>query len=249
MLQNKTVLITGARTGIGNAAVRLFAESGADVIAHMREQDDAFDLLARKIESLHGVKVGTVYFDMNDTEALRREIKALLKAKTQIDILVNNAGVSQGGLFQMTTMERTRAVFENNLFAHMEITQLVLRQMARRRSGAIVNVASLAGLEVSRGNTTSGVSKAAMIAWTRALALETADFLVRVNAVAPGLTDTKMATEVISASAEELKRRSFGGRYATPEEIAQAILFLASEEASYVNGAVLTVDGGGATKA
>jgi len=245
MLKNKTALITGARTGIGKATVKLFAENGANIIAHMRKQDDGFDAFAKNLCELHGVKISCVYFDMLDTESLKREIKALIMAKTQIDVLVNNAGVAIGGSFQMTTISKTREVFENNLFASMEITQLIMRQMAKRRNGAIINIASVAGLDFVRGNTTYGVSKAAVVAWTKALALESADFLIRVNAVAPGLTQTKMAEQVVSATTEQLRRVSYDNRCATPEEIANAIMFLASDKASYINGAVLTVDGGG----
>jgi 3-oxoacyl-[acyl-carrier protein] reductase len=226
LLKGKTALITGARTGIGKATVKLFAENGVNVIAHMRKQDDEFDEFAQELESSCGVKVKCIYFDLKDTEKLKKEIKALLLSKTQIDILVNNAGVIISRTFQMTTISNTREVFENNLFASMEITQLILRQMVKRKSGAIVNVASIAGIDFIKGNTTYGVSKAAVIAWTKALALETADYLVRVNAVAPGITDTKMSAQVVNKTTEQLRRVSYDNRYAKPEEIAETILFL-----------------------
>lgn len=248
MLRGKTALVTGARTGIGKAVVKLFAENGANIIAHMKAQDDEFDMFARGLEIANGLKIVCIYFNLLDTELLKREIKALLTAKTQIDILVNNAGTALGGSFQMTSVATTREVFETNLFAGMEITQLIMRQMMKRKNGTIVNIASISGIDFTRGNTTYGVSKAAVIAWTKALALESADFLVRVNAVAPGLTDTKMSAQVKSKTTDELHSVAFDHRFATTEEIANAVLFLSSEKSSYINGAVLTVDGGGAAR-
>ncbi|MDR3120712.1 MAG: SDR family oxidoreductase [Clostridiales bacterium] len=241
MLKSKTVLITGARTGIGRAVVQKFVKNGAAVVAHMRVQDDEFDEFSRGLAAEYGTAVSTVYFDIADTDALKREMKALLKS-TQIDVLVNNAGIAHGGLFQMTKLAAIREVFDVNLFSQMEITQLVLGQMTRRKSGAIVNVASISGIDIRRGDCAYGVSKAAFIAFTKALSAETGTFGVRVNAVAPGFTDTKMVKAYANQS--EMSDNPMK-RLANTDEIANAIYFLASDDASFINGSTLVVDGGG----
>jgi 3-oxoacyl-[acyl-carrier protein] reductase len=237
----KTVFITGTARGIGRATLQVFAENGYNGIAHARKASREFEDHIAALSERCGVTIEPVCFDMRDREAMKKCVGALKKAKTQIDVLVNNAGISHGGLFQMTRTETIRDVFEVNLFAQMELTQLILKIMPA--TGSIINVASTAGRAPGRGNCAYGVSKAALIAFTRALAAEFPNG-PRVNAVAPGLTDTDMAAELQQQAGFALQE-SMSGRWADPREIAEAILFLSSAGASFIHGQTLCVDGGG----
>ena len=181
---------------------------------------------------------------MTDYEAMKTAVRNLFKQKINIDVLINNSGVAHGGLFQMTPVSKIKEVFEINLFSHMELTQLILRTMTRAKNGNIVNIASIAGLDLAQGNCAYGVSKAALAAWTKTLASECIKYNIRVNAVAPGLTNTNMAELMEEKAKEEMVSASAMNRLAKPEEIANAVLFLASEKSSFINGQIIRVDGG-----
>lgn len=245
MLQGKTVFITGAAGGIGRALVEAFAAEGTCVIAHMRKPDERFDAFFKQVCDAQGICGRTVYFDMADKDAMKRVVQELYKEKIYPDVLVNNAGVVHGGLFQMTPVSVIKDVFEVNLFAAMELTQLLIKGMMRKRGGSIVNVASISGIDLLPGNSAYGVSKAAMIAWTSTLASELGGLGIRVNAVAPGLTDTRMADFMEKKAGKDMIRSSAMNRLAQPAEIAEAVVYLAGDNASFVNGQTLRIDGGG----
>jgi 3-oxoacyl-[acyl-carrier protein] reductase len=243
---NKSVLITGANRGIGRAIAEAFAQAGADLIVHSRCQTAAFaeDMLA--LAARYMVAVEHVVFDMTDIPAMKAAINVALPPGRKIDVLVNNAGIAHGGFFQMTPVSVVRSVFDVNFFAQLELTQLMVRRMSRQKAGAIVNIGSIAGLDLAAGNVAYGVSKAALMAFTQTLAAEVGPMGVRVNAVAPGLVDTEMATHMEKKAGTEMIQNSAMKRLATVEEIAQVVLFLASDAASFVNGQVIPVNGGGA---
>lgn len=243
---NKTVLITGANRGIGRAIAEVFAQAGAGLIVHSRSQTETFaeDMLA--LAARYQVAVEHVVFDMTDTAGMKAAINAALPPGRKIDVLVNNAGIAHGGLFQMTPVSVVRSVFDVNFFAQLELTQLMMRRMSRQKAGAIVNIGSIAGLDLAAGNVAYGVSKAALMAFTQTLAAEVGPMGVRVNAVAPGLVDTEMATHMEKKAGTEMIQNSAMKRLATVEEIAQVVLFLASDSASFVNGQVIPVNGGSA---
>lgn len=246
MFLNKSVLITGANRGIGRAIAEAFAQAGADLIVHSRCQTAAFaeDMLA--LAARYMVAVEHVVFDMTDIPAMKAAINVALPPGRKIDVLVNNAGIAHGGFFQMTPVSVVRSVFDVNFFAQLELTQLMVRRMSRQKAGAIVNIGSIAGLDLAAGNVAYGVSKAALMAFTQTLAAEVGPMGVRVNAVAPGLVDTEMATHMEKKAGTEMIQNSAMKRLATVEEIAQVVLFLASDAASFVNGQVIPVNGGGA---
>lgn len=243
-LSGKTVLITGTSRGLGRAFVKLFAKAGANVIAHARTRSDEHEAFIKQLSYDCGVTVSSVYFDLTDLESMKGFTRELIKNRQPIDIIINNAGVAHGGLFQMTSMDKIREVFEINLFSHMQLTQLLLRYMIKRGHGSIVNIASIAGIDLNEGNCAYGLSKAALIAFTKTLAAETAPFNIRVNAVAPGLSDTDMANLMEEKAGRAMIEHSAMKRLGKPQEIAEAVLFLASDEASFINGQVLRVDGG-----
>lgn len=240
---SKTVLITGTSRGIGKATAEEFAKNGWNVITHARKQTEGFESYTVNLAKTCKVIVSPIYFDMLDSETMKKSISTLKKNKTVIDTLVNNAGIVHGDLFQMTSIATIKNVFDINLFSHMELTQLVLKILAKENA-SIVNVASVAGIEFRGGNSAYGVSKAAMIAWTKILEAELHN-RVRVNAIAPGLTETDMAQELEDKYQLITASRNAINRLAKPEEIAKAIFFLSSDAASFITGQVLRVDGGG----
>ena len=244
MFSSKTILITGANRGIGRAIAEAFAQAGASLILHSRSLTPAFtqDMLA--LADRHGITVEHIAFDMTDLQTMKTAINTKLPPGRKIDVLVNNAGIAHGGFFQMTPVSVVRHVFDVNFFAQLELTQLIMRRMSRQKSGAIINIGSIAGIELSAGNVAYGVSKAALMAFNQTLAAEVGSIGVRVNAVAPGLVDTEMASQMESKAGTRMIENSAMKRLATTQEIAQVVLFLASEAASFVNGQVIPVNGG-----
>lgn len=238
----KTVFITGTRRGIGRAMVTAFAERGADIIAHARQQDQVLEDAMQTEAARQGVQIRPVYFDLADAEAMKKEVKGLLKDVIP-DVLVNNAGVVQpGSLFLMTPLKIVQEAFEINLFAQMRLTQLLLKPMLTQKSGNIINIASIAGINMKAGMTAYGSSKAALIAWTRVLAAEVGGNGIRVNAIAPGIVDTESVVGDKAKAA--ILDACVMHRIGSPEEITGVACFLASDAASFINGEIIRVDGG-----
>ncbi len=244
MLKGKTAFITGTNRGLGKAFVEEFAKNGANVIAHARSETPEFVAFCKNVASGNNVTVTPVFFDMADSLAMKNAIRELTVTKRPVHILVNSAGVAHGGFFQMTSMAKIREVFDVNLFAHMELTQMLLRWIIKNGHGSVINIASISGIDLKVGNCAYGVSKAAMIAFTKTLAAECGPLGVRVNAICPGLTATDMGAQMEEKAGKEMIARSAMNRLGRPEEIARAAVFLASDDASFVNGQIVSVDGG-----
>ena len=240
----QTVFVTGANGGIGRALVTQFAKSGYNVVAHYRQEGKADLDFLKKLEDDYSITVTPVYFDLCDNKKIKESIKDLLTSGVSINVLVNCAGVAHGGFFQMTSIEKIKEIFEINFFSMLEITQSLLRHMVRRKSGCIINIASISGISLKPGNCAYGTSKAAVIAWTKTLAGELAPLGIRVNAIAPGLIDTDMAKQMDEKAGIEMINSSFMKRLGTPEEVAKAAVFIASDDASFINGQTICVDGG-----
>lgn len=242
-LRGKTVLVTGGSGGLGQQLISDFASVGANLIVHARSFSEEFDHLLTSIVAESNTQITKLEFDLNDHEGINVSFRNLPTA-LNIDVLINNAGVAHGGLTQMTSLAEIRDVFEVNYFSQVQITQLVLRRMMRKRSGSIVNVSSISGLDSKSGNVAYGASKAALIAFTRTLAAEVSRFGIRVNCIAPGLIDTGMAQQMESKALKEMIEDSGMKRIATPAEISKNVLFLSSNESSFINGQTLRIDGG-----
>lgn len=247
LLKNKTAIITGCARGIGKEILKTFAENGADVFACVRKETEEFSERIKILSEENGVEIVPLYFDLRDDVAMKEAVMQIRKSKKKIDILVNNAGViSESLLFQMTPMENMREVFEVNFFAQMRLTQYISRFMQKNENGgSIIFMSSIAALDGTPGQLEYIGSKAALIGATKALANEFGSFNIRVNAVAPGPTKTDMGNEISEKLAEDAIKRSALGRWGTPEEIANVVLFLASDLSNYVTGQCIRVDGGG----
>ena len=246
MIQNfrgKNVFITGTRRGIGRELVRAFAMRGASIYAHARKASEEFEAHNAELAQNYGVTIRPVYFDMTDENAMKAAVQEIMKEMSP-HILINNAGLQHGGFFMLTPLNKVRELFEVNLFSQMRLTQLFVKPMLLRQAGAIVNVASISGLDMKPGNSAYGVSKAALIAWTKVLATELGSSGIRVNAVAPGLTDTDGGNLMEAKARAAMLEASALKRMGTVDEIAQVVCFLAADEASFVNGQIIRVDGG-----
>lgn len=245
LLKGKTAVLTGANRGIGKAILKTFANNGASVWACARTRSDEFEAFAKQLAEAKGVEVTPVYFDLNDDAAMKEAVKQIRSAKQPIDILVNNAGVIQTALFQMTSLPAMKELFDTNLFSQLQFTQLILKLMLKSPSGSIINLSSSAAIEGNEGRSAYSASKAALIAVTKSLSKELGERNIRVNAIAPGLTQTDMMVDsTAEAALRETLDRTCLKRVGRPEEIAATALFLASDLSSYMTGQTLRVDGG-----
>jgi 3-oxoacyl-[acyl-carrier protein] reductase len=244
ILQDKVSFITGSTRGIGWATAREFARNGAIVILNHRCSAELLQERCQKLEAeFHGTVIGLVA-DVTDAPAVKNCYVEIFRRFKRLDVLVNNAGILQDALLGMITNENMRAVIDTNLVGSMVHLQEASRLMTRNRRGSVINISSIIGRFGNEGQTVYAASKAAVIGMTMAAAKELAPKNIRVNAVAPGFIDTTMTRQLLS---EKFQQRMAGirmGRIGTAEEVAQAIVFLASDMSSYVTGQVLGVDGG-----
>lgn len=198
------------------------------------------------LQEQNNIWIKRVYIDLSESESIKTGIKEIIKEKRSIDILVNAAGiVSPDRLFSMTNMLDIRKVMDVNFFSILETIQLVSRVMLRQRSGSIINVASVAADCEDTSQLEYAASKAALVCATKKLAREMGAVGIRVNAVSPGLTDTKMAQEIEDKTMSKINSGLTLRRLGRPEEIAKTIAFLASDDSSFINGENVKVDGGG----
>ena len=245
MLKGKNAIITGASGGIGIEIVKQFAANGCNIWAFEHNAKTEIIQEFERIAELNKVWIKVIEFDLFNLASIKAGIKEVISEKKNIDILVNNAGISSQRTLMMTPTDEKQQMMNANFVAPSYLMQLVLRSMVKSKSGVIVNNTSRSGIEDRSGVYAYGASKAALIWATKAAAREFAYYNIRVNGVAPGLTETKMGS--FSRNEEEINRYVIANdikRPAKPCEIASVILFLASDMSSYMTGQIISVDGG-----
>ncbi|HHV45342.1 MAG TPA: 3-oxoacyl-[acyl-carrier-protein] reductase [Tissierellia bacterium] len=241
-LIDKVAIITGGGSGIGRATALRFAEEGAKVIVWDINLDEA-EKTVEEIKSAGGT--GKAYkVDVTDRKQIENTVNSILEEFHKIDILINNAGITMDATLMKMTEEQWDRVIDINLKGTFNCGQIIAKHMAQRESGVILNAASVVGLYGNFGQTNYAASKWGVIGMTKTWAKELGKKNIRVNAVAPGFISTPMVEKMPENVLNMMKEKALLRRLGTPEEVANAYLFLASDEASFITGAVLSVDGG-----
>lgn len=242
----RTIIITGSNRGIGKAILKRFAEEKeVCILAHARKENQQFlsDIEGLK-KSYPDIEIVPFYCDLAIPDELKASFAEVLKSYKKIDVLVNNAGVVMPSKsFLMLDDHTLRTSFEINFFAQVKITQMVCRAMIRNKSGAIVNMSSVAAFSGVEGQFEYVSSKAAIVGMTRRLSKELSAYDIRVNAIAPGMTNTDMIMQMDENMRNDLLNKHNAHRLCEPYEIANAVYYLASDEASFINGQILFVNG------
>jgi 3-oxoacyl-[acyl-carrier protein] reductase len=245
LLAGMTAVVTGCNRGIGKAIVREFSKNGANIFACVRERNEEFSKYIVELESNFDVLIKPVYFDLGDKSEITTAARQISSEADSLDILVNNAGIIHTSSFQMTSADKMEEIFRVNYFSQLIFTQIIVRKMIRKKKGSIINISSSAGLDHNEGRTVYAGSKAALISTTKVMAKELGNYNIRVNSIAPGLTDTDMLAESTEDEmVPQLLERVTMKRIGEPHEVANTALFLASELSSYITGQVIRVDGG-----
>tara|TARA_X000000368_G_scaffold310244_1_gene248158 strand:- start:405 stop:1145 length:741 start_codon:yes stop_codon:yes gene_type:complete len=244
MLENKNIVVTGSLQGIGKQSVKSFAELGANVIACSHYYDDGFLEFCKEIASQNQVEITPLKADFTDDKDVKEVGKIIYKMDCNIDGLTNIAGITKDAIFQMTSMQDVRAIYEVNLFSTMLLTQLVTKKMLKNNSGSIVNVSSISAIDGVGGQLAYSSSKASILGMTKTLSRELGASGIRVNAVAPGVIDTEMNKNVPSEILDERLENTSLKRMGDPKEVSDVIAFLLSDMSSYINGQVIRIDGG-----
>src|SRR5215470_5384495 len=238
----RVALVTGASRGIGEAIARRLAAEGARVVAAARTPD-ALGKVVAEIAATGGT-ASVLTLDLSDPVSIEKGVKETLAKEGQIDILVNNAGVTDDNLVLRMSKESWDRVLTTNLTSVFLLTQAVVKSMVRKRYGRIVNVTSVVGLMGNAGQANYAASKAGLVGLTKSIARELASRNITCNAVAPGFVSTAMTEKMTAEAQQALSTQIPLARLGTPEDVAAAVAYLASEEASYVTGHVLNVSGG-----
>lgn len=239
--ERRVAVVTGASRGIGRAIALKLADTGAAVVAVARAQNA--DGVVAEIEAAGGTAVG-VTLDVTDSGSIPSLARAALDRFGRIDVLVNNAGIVRDQLMMRMKSEDWDAVLATNLTAVFGCCQAVLRTMMKQRAGRIINISSVVAQSGNSGQTNYAASKAGLIGLSKSLAREVASRGITVNVVAPGMTDTDMISGLDGRAREAMVRQIPMARLGTPDEVAAAVCFLASDEASYITGQVVAVNGG-----
>jgi 3-oxoacyl-[acyl-carrier protein] reductase len=241
--ENQTAIVTGAGRGIGQAIALRLAAEGARVACVSRSEENA-KRVADQLNTVRGNSAKHYAVDVADHAAVQKTGEQILKDFTKTDILINNAGVTRDGLAMRMSIDDWDTVINTNLRGAFNFTQAILRPMIKQRSGRIINITSVIGLIGNAGQTNYAASKAGLIGFTKSLARELASRSITVNAIAPGFITTDMTADLSDEIKKTIQSQIPLGKTGTGEDVANAVAFLASAEASYITGQVVCVDGG-----
>ncbi|MCI9319382.1 MAG: SDR family oxidoreductase [Lachnospiraceae bacterium] len=245
MLKDKNIVITGSNRGIGFAVLKACIENGANVFACMRSRSEEQEKELQMLSEKYNVAVHPIYFDLGQERTIKEGASEILKYKVPISGIVNNAGViGAKSLFLMTSMEDIRHTFDINFFGHVFLTQRLLKNMIRNKSGSIVNISSAAALDGEPAQFEYVASKAAMIGAVKKWANELGAYGIRANAVAPGVIETDMVSEMKTELLSGTVGNTALHRLGRPDEIAKAVVWLLSDDSGYMTGQVVRIDGG-----
>jgi 3-oxoacyl-[acyl-carrier protein] reductase len=242
ILEGKVCLVTGANRGIGKAIAERYAEEGAIVYANARKEA-SLDDWAKECSDKNQATVIPIYFDITNGASCKEAIMKIKSDQGKIDVLVNNAGMVTYEMLPMIDFDQLRSMFEVNVIAMIQLVQLASRIMTRQKSGSIINMSSIVGVQGVKGQLGYSATKGAVISITKSAAKELAEHNIRVNAIAPGMVGTERLIGVFEKNLDEKLSHIGMGRMATPEEIADACVYLGSDLSTYVTGQILGVDG------
>ena len=243
-LTNRVAIVTGSARGIGQAIALKLAEVGADVVVNdVEAAAEPLESVAAEIRSKNRLSLA-VTADVSSTEDVNRLVETAVSTLGKIDILVNNAGVTRDQLIMRMSDEDWDTVLDIDLKSAFLCTRATVRHMIKQRWGRIINIASITGLVGNPGQANYSSAKAGVIGLTRSIAKEVASRSITVNAIAPGAIDTPMTQRLDESQRQEFLKRIPLGYFGSPRDVAEAVAFLASEEARYITGQVLNVDGG-----
>ena len=242
LLPNKTAVITGCKKGIGKALLEEFSKNGANIFACVRKVDDEFQSIIKKIQDKNKNEIYPVEIDLSNEQNVIEGAKEILAKKIPIDILINNAGVVFSSIFQMTTSSKYKEIFDINFHSQILLTQFIIKAMIKNKNGNIVFISSSSGIDGNEGRSAYVSSKAAIIGQAKVLSKEVGRFNIKVNTIAPGLTNTDMMrNNTPEKMTNEIVSKLSLGRVAEPKEIANVALFLCSELSDYITGQVIRV--------
>ena len=245
LLQNKTAVVTGCNRGIGKKTLEVFSSNGAMIFACVRDVDDKFKSYIDNLKKKFNNEIIPIQFDLDNESQIKEAANTILSSKNSIDILINNAATIHTAMFQMTSVKKLKEIFETNFFAQTIFTQYILKSMIKKKNGSILYISSSSALDGNEGRSAYSSTKAAIIAQAKVLSREMGIYNIRVNTLAPGLTNTDMMTEntskeIINNIASNISLK----RIANPKEIANVALLISSDLSSYITGQVIRVDGG-----
>jgi 3-oxoacyl-[acyl-carrier protein] reductase len=243
LLKDKVAIVTGGTKGIGKAITLLLAEEGAEVVANFSKDIDAAENLMKEAQS-RGLKVRLFKADVTQFDPVREMIEETFAQYGRIDILVNNVGLVRDNFLMLMSDEDWDSLLKANLTALFHCCRTVIRKMIPQRKGKIINISSISGILGTSGQTNYAATKGGVISFTKSLARELGPFNIHVNTVAPGLIESEVVSKMPKEKVEAIIKSSSLGRIGKPEEVAQAVLFLASESSDYITGQTIVVDGG-----
>ena len=245
LLKNKTAVITGCNRGIGKKILEIFSSNGATVFACVRSITKEFQENINEIKKNTKNEIIPIQLDLKDEIQIKEAGTKIISSNKPIDILVNNAGIIHTAIFQMTSVKKLKEIFEIDFFSQTNFTQYILKSMVKNKKGSIIYVSSSSALDGNEGRSAYSAAKSALLTQSKVLSREIGIHNIRVNAIAPGLTDTDMMKKnTDEKTIKDVLSRVSLRRMARPEEIAGSTLFLASDLSSYITGQVLRVDGG-----